>query len=252
MVRKTTLNQQGVLNVRTSLRLATILAGLLSVLLGAHVAMAQGTARAPAPSAPPAAQPTVVVIDIGYIFRNHVRFKQMMEDMKGDLENAEREFEGKRTEIGEMVTGLKRFNVGTPEYNSWEEKITEAQVRLQADMAKRKKEIVQKEAQSYFTVYREIEEVVQYFCDRHGINLVLRYNSEDIDPTNPQSVMQGVNRTVVYQSRVNITQDILGQLNPPPQAQPGPNYPAQPAGPTPRVSERTDGSYGPVRRPVNN
>jgi Skp family chaperone for outer membrane proteins len=215
------------------------LASLLSVLLGAQAGMAQGTARAPAPQAAPAAQPSVVVIDIGYIFRHHNRFKQMMEDMKADLDAAEREFGGKRNEISQMAEGLKGFNVGSPDYNALEEKITEAQVRLQADMAKRKKEIVQKEAQSYFTVYREIEQEVQYFCERYGVNLVLRYNSEDIDPTNPQSVMQGVNRTVVYQSRVNITLDILARLQPPttPTTR-DPNYPPQPQGqrPTPSVS----------------
>jgi Skp family chaperone for outer membrane proteins len=258
VVRTTTLNQQGVLNVRTFLRLTTILASLLTVLLGAQAGLAQGTARvAPRGAQLPAASnrapaPTthsqVVVIDIGYIFRHHDRFKQMMENMKGDLQKAEQEFEQMRQKISDMVTELKRFNPGTPDYNSREEQITEAQLRLQAEIAKRKKEIVQQEARIYFMVYQEIEQQVRYFAERNGINLVLRYNSEDIDPANPNSVMKGVNRTVVYQRRVNITLDILAGLVGDRQAQPPTgNGGAQPYS-QPRTTPSVSQGYRPVSR----
>jgi Skp family chaperone for outer membrane proteins len=215
VVRKTTLSQQGVLNVRTSLRFATVVASLLSVLIGVSAGLAQAPARGTAPAAP---NPSVVVIDINHIFRNHTRFKQSMEDMKADLQAAEATFQEKNKQIAEMAEGLKRYNPGTPEYNRLEEDVMRARADLQTQMALKKKELMLKEAGIYHRVYEEIVNEVAYFCERHGISLVLRYSSEKIDPQNANSVRAGVTRNVVYQRSVNITYDILErirQMDPP-------------------------------------
>jgi Skp family chaperone for outer membrane proteins len=209
VVRKTTSNQQGVLNVRTSLRFATIVASLLSVLLGARLGLAQATYQAP----PRAAAPSTAVIDIGFIFKNHHGFKGMMEDMKADLEATEQMFRKKTEDITKMAEGLTQFHPGTPQYNQLEEKITHERAQLQAEMALKKKEFMLREANIYYTVYNQVIDEVSDFCQRHGVNLVLRFNSEKIEPQSPESVMKGVNRNVVYQVNSNITNQILEQIN---------------------------------------
>ena len=52
------------------------------------------------------------------------------------------------------------------------------------------------------------------FAESNRIGLVLRFSSEEIDPTNRQSVMQGVNQPIVYnQGGLNITKYILDRLH---------------------------------------
>ncbi len=195
--------------MRTSLRFATIVASLVSVLLGARLGLAQATY----PSPPPAAAPSTAVIDIGLIFKNHHGFKGLMEDMKADLEATEQMFRKKTEDITKMAEGLSQFHPGMPQYNQLEEKITHERAQLQAEMALKKKEFMLREANIYYTVYNQVIDVVSDFCQRNRVNLVLRFNSEKIEPQNPESVMKGVNRNVVYQTSSNITNQILERIN---------------------------------------
>ena len=58
----------------------------------------------------------------------------------------------------------------------------------------------------------EIVAEVNSFADQHGFALVLRFNSEAIDAKNRQSVLEGVNRAVVVQKNLNITNAIIDRL----------------------------------------
>jgi hypothetical protein len=138
-----------------------------------------------------------------------------MEEMKRDLQEVERQFRQETERITKMVQEeLNHWKPGSAEYNAAEEKITRARADLNTEMALKKKEFMLREAQIYYDVYDEIVKATADFCSRYGINLVLRYNSEPIEPQNAASVMKGVNRNVVFQRSVNITYDILAMLNP--------------------------------------
>jgi hypothetical protein len=86
-------------------------------------------------------------------------------------------------------------------------------VEQQLEAAKQQKEFMEREARAYFTAYKEVEAAVQEFAVRNRINLVLRYSGEDMDPTKRESIMQGINRFVVYQDRLNITEMVLDMVN---------------------------------------
>ena len=47
----------------------------------------------------------------------------------------------------------------------------------------------------------------------NGIELVLRYSAEPMDPQNRQSILQGVNRPLVYHRDLDITGEVLDRLN---------------------------------------
>jgi len=85
-------------------------------------------------------------------------------------------------------------------------------LRLRLQLAKREKESIEAEAQAYYRTYKQIERVVADFAFRNQIGLVLRFSSEDIDPANTNSIMSGVNRFVVFQNRLDITDIVLEAL----------------------------------------
>ena len=86
---------------------------------------------------------------------------------------------------------------------------------MQADTALKRKDFLQREARVYYNVYAEVVKEVEYFAQRQGIDLVVRFNSGQIDPQDRKSVLEGVNRAVVYQRHLNITSHILNRLNGP-------------------------------------
>ena len=83
---------------------------------------------------------------------------------------------------------------------------------LQVQARQAKKDFLQREARQYFDSHQEIVTAVERVATRHNISLVLRYDSRPIDPTNPQSVAQGVSRPVVLQRNLDITQLVVEEL----------------------------------------
>ena len=108
---------------------------------------------------------------------------------------------------------LEQFKPGTQEYKQVEENVARMGAELQLEGAKRQKDFMEREAMIYYNAYREIETAVADFAARNSLSLVLRYSAEPMDPTKKETIMQGINRIVVYQNRLDITQYVLDRLN---------------------------------------
>ena len=155
----------------------------------------------------------VAVIDVGFIFKNATRFKQSMNDLKRDDEAFKKEVQNRTDALTAQVKKLDGTQRGSAEYKFLEEQIAADQTKLRLDIARKQKARIEKEAKIYFNAYRDIEFHVERFASRYGIDLVLRFNSEPMDPSKPESVLTGINRLVVFEKDLNITGSILGEMN---------------------------------------
>jgi Skp family chaperone for outer membrane proteins len=208
--------QQGVLDVRTSFLGAALAAAVLAGAAYTQPAAAQGQGT------------SVVVVDVNYILKNHVRFKEAQDAMKKEVEQIEEHIRVERDAIGKMAEQLKVVLPDSPDYKRLEESIAERTSKLQLETARARKEVMGKDAKLMYDTYQEVYNHVANFARQNNISLVLRFSSEPIESDDRNSVFQGINRTVVYQNQLNITPHILRQVNgnaPAPQPTPGPAGP---------------------------
>jgi len=243
--------------VRLSLVCATFVAGPLSVCFLAAESAAQqglppGGARpqagppAAAAQAPAPAGTSVAVIDIAYIFKNHVRFNAQMNDMKRDIEGFDASIRADQQNFTKKRDALPQFTPSSKEYKAAEEELAHLKSDLDIKVAVKRREFLEQEAKVYYGIYREIEDAVAMFAQRNRIGLVLRFTGDEMKPDDRASVLQGVNKPVVYQDRLDITQHILNQLNAgatmPPGAggvaPPAAGNPGSPVAPPPRDANR--------------
>ena len=156
----------------------------------------------------------VVVIDIGKVFKEHIRFKQQMEVLKKDMEAFQAYVRNEQTKMQEKAEKLKRdFNKGTPEFKREEETLARQANELQLQSAQKQRDLMEREAKVYHGVYKEVSAEVANFAIKQEISLVLRYNSDPINPDDRNSVLAGVNNSIVYQKNLDITNIIIRQLN---------------------------------------
>jgi Skp family chaperone for outer membrane proteins len=178
----------------------------------AAVTRAQQPGARPAPSASPAAH--VAVIDVGYIFKNHARFKQAMDKMKDEVLAAENGLKAERDRINAMMEQLKGFNVGTPEYRKLEGEVAKAQGDFSVNAQLQKKDFMEREAKVYMQVYTEVERAVSQFAREHGIAVVHRFDGEAVDSSDRNRILGNITKPIVYHDpQVDITPDILRMLN---------------------------------------
>lgn len=226
--------------------------------LCAATALSAPTARAqaqPAAAGAPraASGPSVVVVDLNKIFKEHAKFQSMKEDMKRDVDQAENEVKLMRDEIQKLAQQLEDRKPGSPDYKEIESQLASRQAQLQAKVQLLKKDFMLQEAKIYHQIYREVNDEIRSYADRMGISMVLRISDDPIDENDPQAVLEELKKSVVHHHpSVNITPVILGAINrrygaaqpqtgavQPPAGRPGNppavgTRPAAPAGPRPR------------------
>ena len=167
--------------------------------------------QAAAPSGPPT---HVAVIDVGYIFKNHAKFKAMMDKMKDEVMAAENGLKAERDRVNGLVEQLKGFNVGTPEYKKLEAEIAKAQGDFNVTAQLQKKDFMDREAKVYLQVYTEIEKAVEQFAKQHRIAVVHRFDGESPDGTDRNQILRSITKPIVYlEPGIDITVDILKMLN---------------------------------------
>jgi len=194
--------------VRTYVLSAVIAAGFLLTAAAAVPAHAQGDR-----GAAPASVPPVAVIDINRVFAEHLRFKQEMDFMKKDVEDFEAYLRQQQKRVQQMTEERANFKPTAPDYKRIDLEITQLTSDVNVQTQLKRKEFLQREARIYYNVYTELTNEVADFAMRNGITLVLRYNSQKIDPEDRTSVLQGVNNSVVFHHDLDITSFIIERIN---------------------------------------
>ncbi len=173
--------------------------------------------RQPAPTqSAPASQASgvqVAVIDVAYVFKNYQRFNQELESIKQEIDAFENDLRKQQQAFADLAEQLKQYSPDSPEYKRLDADATRKRVDLQTEATMKKKQILEKEAKSYYDAYQNIQSAVKSLADRYGIGLVLRFDREEMTPSNRASVLKGVNRAVVYQRNLDITDLVLETIN---------------------------------------
>ena len=156
----------------------------------------------------------IVVVDLNKVFEQHPTFKMQIDQIKAAVKSSEAEFMGRGKDIESRAKQLQALKSSSEQYKQLESETARLQAQTQADMALKRKDFLEQEAKVYFNVYQQVKQEIKVFAESNRIGLVLRYSSEGIDPTNRQSVMQGVNQPIVYnQGGLDITNYIVERLH---------------------------------------
>lgn len=187
---------------------------VFSLVAGSLISMTSVFGQQPARPAGSQSNVPVAVIDVPLIFKNHARFKQRMEAIKGEVEAFEKQVNEERKKLAKHEERLKTFAVGSPEFRQLEEDLARqvSDVRVRSEL--KRKDVMEREAKVYFETYNEVTREVARQAEIYGISLVLRYDSEPIDGRDRSSILAGVNRPIVFQNNLDLTQLVLKQLNP--------------------------------------
>ncbi len=181
-------------------------------ILTASVAVAQQPAAAAAASP---ARPTIALVDVGFVLKNHPTMKAEIERIEADMKKADEEFAGKRDAIIKQMENMRQqFTEGTPDYEKQEKMIAEADTNFRLELVKKRKEFDEARAGVIFKIYNDLNMLIKYYCESTGASLVMRVSRETMDPKKPESVQMVLSQEVLYfQPSADITDWVLQGLN---------------------------------------
>lgn len=191
--------QQGVLKVKNKRWIAAFFCCLATVFFAN-----QSTTQA---------QTKVAIVDVGLIFKNHPEFSQSLATLKQQAEGFQQTALQAQQALMKKAEVLKQYKPGSAEFKSAESALAQESASMEVDQRDKMRQLMEMEAKLHFDTYAEVNQLIGQLSEAQNIQLVLRYNSQEMDPKNPASVMQRVNGSVVYHNANNdITNVIIGRI----------------------------------------
>jgi Skp family chaperone for outer membrane proteins len=156
----------------------------------------------------------VAVLDVAKVFKANATFESRMESIKKEADSLKAQIQQEQDAIRLRAQEVAQYEVGTSERNQLEAKIEQDQASLRTKARQAETDLLNREAKIYYDTYEQMQLTVAKLAQQYGISLVLRFDSEDIDPTNRPEVIKGVNRAVVYHHKLDLTKLVIDSLPP--------------------------------------
>lgn len=196
-----------------------ILAGLLT--LGNTVwsqTAREKTGGARPAGAPPAADDgkphKVGLIDMAHVFKNYKKFDVLREELKGKIGGSEDQAKSMATKIKQLQEEMKTFKEGTDDFTKREQAMNKLALDFESFRKSTQRDILKAESEIYHQIYMEVSDAVKRYSKYYGYTLVLRFNREELSKDDPQGLIQGMNRQVVFhRNEDDMTESVLVHLN---------------------------------------
>jgi len=165
-----------------------------------------------------ATAPTVThkvgLIDMARVFREYTKFSVLREDLKGEISQSDEKAKSMALQINKLRDEMKQFKQGSPEFITRENNLTKLTTEFETFRKQVQRDFLRKEADIYKTIYLEVVDVVKKYAEYYKYTLVLRFNGEKLDTDDPQKLIQGMNRQVVFhRPEDDITPSVIEYLN---------------------------------------
>jgi len=155
----------------------------------------------------------VAVVDVAYIFKMHAGIRAEVAKVEQDLKAFDGTLKAKQAGLKAAAEQLKTFKIGSTEYAAQEQEVALMESKLRVDMASKRRQLAATEARIYFQNYKRITDGVKFMANHYKINLVLRYNSDEMDLEKPDTVIRGVMKNIVYHDEdLDMTKAIMQYL----------------------------------------
>jgi len=154
----------------------------------------------------------VAVLDVARVFKENPEFDTAMKAIRQEADGLKAQITQQQETIKGEAQQLGQYEPGSAERNEIEATLEQKQTALRTRARQAEADLLNREAGVYFSTYEKMQSVVGQIAGQHGISLVLRFDSQEVDPTNRAEVIKGVNRAVVFHRRLDLTNLVIQNM----------------------------------------
>jgi len=155
----------------------------------------------------------IAVVDLGKVFAAHKRLQELNEELRREAERATDELKTMAEAAQKLKTELDAAKKGSAEAQR-----LERELKKKADDWKKLQEDSQRKfgeanAANVMMVYQQVNEEVAKIAEARGYRLVINFTSESIDQKDPMKRQMILQRQILYQNGLDITDDVISAFN---------------------------------------
>jgi outer membrane protein len=175
---------------------------------------ANPSTTASGPKAPAAIAPVIGTIDLDVVLKNYDKVKATSKEFNAAMMLRRGELQKIEAEARQEAEYLSKLSPGTDDYRKRENRITELRAKMEAGREQAEREFSLRQAETFATLYKEIQAMVARVAQWRGMTYVMRVSNAPPSGTEPNSVLAALNNTMVYADpRNDITNDVVYYLN---------------------------------------
>lgn len=155
----------------------------------------------------------IAILDIGQVFGKSASHSARMTEMKADVDAFDAAVKKAAEELKQAAEKMKLLPAGSDEAAQAELQIKQQTLTLQSRIAQKKAEFLKREGEIFFDTYAEMERAIKLAARQRGVTMVLRTGSETMNRNDRDSVLKGVNRSIVYsQEEYDLTEAVIREM----------------------------------------
>lgn len=156
----------------------------------------------------------IALVDMTVIYKKSKSFEAHREALKAKIGEAEATASKMNMELRDIDRKLKGLDRGSEESKELQGRLKQKSAEFERFRQESAREFQKEESKIYLKIYRLVEKEIENYAQAHQIDLVLRHNKEPIlDGDEPAKVVQWMNRTVLYENKLDITDEIIAAMS---------------------------------------
>lgn len=158
--------------------------------------------------------PTIALVNLDRIYKTYKPLLARLEPLKAEAKELEQNVQVRQAELETVGAQLRRAQPGSPDFQRLQMQALKLQNELQQYVNTERQNMQKKEAALYIQFYREVDAQISKYSKAHRIKLVLRQQDASLeDDQPPQEILKVLNRTVLYEEGLDITDEIMKALD---------------------------------------
>jgi Skp family chaperone for outer membrane proteins len=164
-----------------------------------------------------AAEPLpIALVNVDRILKTHKPLLAKLDPIKEEAKELDATVQVRQAELETVGGKLRGAQPGSPDQQRLQLQFIKLQNELQQFITNERQSLQKKEVTIYLDFFRQLDAEVSKYAKAHKLQLVLRQYDTSYDEGQPlPDILKALNRTVLYEDQLDITDDIQKALEAP-------------------------------------
>lgn len=180
---------------------------LLAVLAIAACLTRGGRAAEPLP---------IALVNVDRILKDYKPLNDKLDPLKAEAKELDAAIQVRQAELETVGNQLRQVLPGSPDQQRLQIQLVKMQGDFQRFVAEGRNKLQNKEATTYLTFFRQLDTEIGKYAKANNLKLVVRQSETSLNDGQPlQDVFKALNRSILYEDGLDITDAILKALQSP-------------------------------------
>jgi Skp family chaperone for outer membrane proteins len=156
------------------------------------------------------------LVNVDRILKSHKPLLEKLDPLKEEAKDLDAKVQVRQAELEAVGLQFRNAQPGTPDHQRLQIQLVKMQNDLQQFVANERQNLQRKEAMIFLALFKQLDAEIARYSKAQGLKLVIRQHETSLDENQPLTdIYKALNRVILYEDGLDITDEILKGLSSP-------------------------------------